>query len=302
MSPNCFSQRLHILQHVIFATILAATLPGLQGEEPEIETIDGLEELSLEEIDQQLNNPLTSLWSLTLQENFTLKKGDLTNSTQTANSFFFQPALPIPVGNDKTFIARPVIPLVTSPVADSGSKDGFSGHETGLGDIQLLSLYGPDKSDGLVWGIGPTFKFPTATDDLLGAGKWQTGPAAMLLNLGDTWTSGLVVQHWWSFAGDDDRASTNQTDLQYIFRRKIPGAASIGMGPTMTIDWQAEEGNRITLPIGLGITKTVRFGKTPVKIRFEPQYSLLKPDDFGTTWNFRFQITPVIPSPFSRAD
>ena len=122
----------------------------------------------------------------------------------------------------------------------------------------------------------------------------------MLLNLGETWTTGFVAQHWWSFAGDDNRPAINQTDFQYIFRRKIPGAASLGMGPTMTIDWRADDGNRVTLPIGLGITKTVRFGKMPVKLRFEPQYSLIKPDDFGTTWNFRVQVTPVIPSPVAR--
>jgi hypothetical protein len=73
---------------------------------------------------------------------------------------------------------------------------------------------------------------------------------------------------------------------------------SLGMGPTVVIDWEADSGNKLTLPIGLGITKTVRWGKVPIKLRFEPQYSVIRPDDFGTAWNFRIQITPVIPSPF----
>jgi hypothetical protein len=73
---------------------------------------------------------------------------------------------------------------------------------------------------------------------------------------------------------------------------------SIGMGPTVVVDWEADSGNKLTFPIGLGITKTVRWGKMPVKLRFEPQYSIIRPDDFGTAWNFRLQITPVIPSPF----
>lgn len=283
------------------ASLFFGLAPVLQSEEESIlETIDGAGELSLEEIDQQLNNPLTSLWSLTLQENFAIKKGDVTNQSQTSNTLFFQPALPIPVGDDMTFIARPVFPLATAPVPDADASDAFTGHDTGFGDIQLLTLYGPDKSEGLTWGLGPTFKFPTATADLLGEGKWQAGPSAMLLNLGEKWSTGMIVQHWWSFAGEDDRPSTNQTDLQYIFRRKIPGAASIGMGPTMTIDWTEDSGNRVTLPIGLGITKTVRLGKMPFKLRFEPQYSLIRPDGFGTGWNFRLQVTPVIPSPFSR--
>jgi len=42
-------------------------------------------------------------------------------------------------------------------------------------------------------------------------------------------------------------------------------------------------------------------GKTLMKVRFEFQYSIIKPDSFGTTWNFRFQLTPRDPpSPFAR--
>ena len=120
----------------------------------------------------------------------------------------------------------------------------------------------------------------------------------MLLNIGKPWVIGGVVQHWWSFAGEHDRSHISQTDFQYIIRRQIPGAMSIGMGPTVVVDWEADSGNKLTLPIGLGITKTVRWGKVPIKLRFEPQYSVIRPDDFGTAWNFRLQITPVIPSPF----
>jgi len=70
------------------------------------------------------------------------------------------------------------------------------------------------------------------------------------------------------------------------------------MGPTISINWEAEEGNRVTFPIGLGITKTIRLGGTPIKMRIEPQYSIIKPDDYGTEWNIRFQFTPVINRPF----
>jgi len=38
-------------------------------------------------------------------------------------------------------------------------------------------------------------------------------------------------------------------------------------------------------------------GHLPIKLRFEPQYSIIKPDDY---WNFRFQIAPVIPNPIDR--
>lgn len=88
-------------------------------------------------------------------------------------------------------------------------------------------------------------------------------------------------------------------DFQYVVRRSL-GTWSIGMGPTVKFDWKASSGNRVTLPIGLGVTKTVKIGKVPIKMRFEPQYSIIKPDDLGSSWNFRFQIAPVIPNPFLR--
>lgn len=256
---------------------------------------------SLSEINRRLENPLTSLWSLTFQENFSILKGDQID-TEYANNFFFQPFLPIPIGSDFLFAARPVIPLVTNAILipDSNNEIQRTGSKTGLGDIQLLSFLGPNRKDGIVWGAGATLKFPTATDDVLGEGKYQAGPAAMLFNMGKRWTVGLLAQHWWSYAGDSDRPKTNETNIQYVIRRQIPGAMSLGMGPTVAIDWEEDSGNQITLPVGLGLTKTVRIGKTPVKLRFEPQYSIIRPDDLGAEWNFRIQISPVIQSPFKR--
>jgi hypothetical protein len=261
---------------------------------------EAFEEANVDEISRKLENPLTTLWSLTLQENYSIVEGDTIDGSAWKNNLFFQPALPVPVGKekDKVLIIRPVIPWVSNPVFDFDSPTAVDGRETGLGDIQAFVMVGPNVARGKVWGLGATFKFPTASEDVLGQGKYQAGPAAMFLNIGNNWTSGFVVQHWWSVAGDDGRPNTNQTDLQYIARRAIPGGWSIGMGPTISIDWKAPGGEKVTFPIGLGITKTVKWGGTPIKMRLEPQYSIIKPDGLGTTWNIRLQFTPVIKSPF----
>jgi hypothetical protein len=42
----------------------------------------------------------------------------------------------------------------------------------------------------VLWGVGPTFVFPTASDDALGQGKCQVGPAAVGLYLGKQWIFG----------------------------------------------------------------------------------------------------------------
>jgi len=265
------------------------------------EDSDSLASADLGEIDRKLNNPLTDLWSLTFQGNYSLITGDAIENTYS-NTFIFQPALPVPVGKnkDKIFIARPVFPFVKTPVFDPLQPGRVDGHEWGFGDMQIFSMLGPNKNNGTLFGAGATFILPTASRDELGAGKWQAGPAAMWFNMGKPWVFGLILQHWWSFAGDSDRSHTNRTELQYVIRRSLSNGWGIGMGPTISYDWTADPDNRLTLPIGLGITKTVRIGKTPVKIRFEPQYSIIKPDNSGTEWNIRIMIVPVIKSPFTR--
>jgi len=255
---------------------------------------------NLDEISRQLDNPLTSLWSLTFENKTSIKKGDLLNGSETGNAFNFQPGLPIPMGESQewVFISRPVIPIVTNPILDSSSPSGVNGHTTGLGDIQMLSMVGPNRKDGLVWGAGATFKFPTATNDALGQDQYQAGPAAMLFNISKPWIAGALVQHWWSYTGRSGAAHTSQTDIQYVVRYSLPAAWSVGMGPTVSIDWEAPSDDRLTLPIGLGVTKTVRFGNTPVKFRLETHYSVIRPDSYGNEWVFLFRFAPVIPSPF----
>jgi len=259
-----------------------------------------LDTMSLEKISQKLENPLTNLWSLTFQENFSILTGSLSEQNQYGNNFFFQPFMPFPIASKYMITFRPVFPLVTSPVLIQEDSIVIKERKTGLGDIQLLTLFGPGSGSGIIWGAGITTRFPSATAEALGEGKWQAGPAAMFFYIKKPYTTGLLVQHWVSYAGDPDRPETNLTNIQYVFRYGLPKAWSIGMGPTIAVNWEREKGNRVTLPIGLGITKTVRWGKTPFKLRVEPQYSLIKPDDLGTEWNIRLQITPVIKRPGKR--
>jgi hypothetical protein len=221
---------------------------------------------TIDELNRQLENPLSRFWSLIFQENMYFNTGEFIDGTQFSNVFNF------------------------------GTQDGY---ETGFGDMQVFSLYGPDKKDGVIWGAGLTFIFPTASSENLGSGKVSMGPAVMVLSITKKWTIGGIIQQWNSIGGDPDQPETNQMDIQYIIRKQIQGKGmSIGMGPNISINWNAPEGNRLTFPIGLGITKTVKWGKTPWKLRLEPQYSIIKPENYGARWNIRIQVAPIIKNPF----
>ena len=261
------------------------------------QTIENSDQVSMDELNRQLENPLSRFWSLIFQENLSFNSGDAISGTEVSNVLNFQPSLPVPIGKSRVLLVRPVFPLVTTPVFDeSGEKTKT---ETGLGDVNVFSLYGPDKKDGLIWGAGLTFVLPTASSRNLGSGKYQMGPALMALSITKKWTLGTIVQHWNAIGGTSDRPDVAKTDIQYILRKQIQGKGmSIGMGPNISIDWTADSGNKVTFPIGLGITKTVKWGNTPWKLRFEPQYSIIKPEDYGSTWNIRIQVAPIVNNPF----
>jgi hypothetical protein len=94
------------------------------------------------------------LWSLIFQSNVTLNEGDLIENTEVSNILNFQPPMPVPIGKDSIWIGGPVICWVYAPKLDPSSPDGTDGHDSGFGDIQMLNLFGPMKSDGSLWGFG----------------------------------------------------------------------------------------------------------------------------------------------------
>jgi hypothetical protein len=254
-------------------------------------------EASLDELNRELENPLAKYWSLIMQDNWNFNNGDAVDGTYISNVFNFQPALPVPVFSSRVLLIRPVIPLVTSPTFDANGEK--TGRDTGFSDFQLFTLYGKDKKDGFLWGGGLTMTFPTASSPDLGSGKYQIGPAFMAFSITENWVLGFIFQHWNTVGGDENRDNVTKTDLQYIVRKQIPGKAmSIGMGPNVTINWEAEDGNKLSLPIGLGLTKTVKWGNIVWKMNLEPQYYIYKPDDYGTQWNIRIQLAPVFSIPF----
>lgn len=277
--------------------LLCGSVIYAQETNESLDSLKNSDEVSIDELNRQLENPLSRFWSLIIQENLSFNSGDAISGTEVSNVLNFQPSLPVPVGESRMLLVRPVFPLVTTPVFDESGEKTTT--ETGFGDINVFSLYGPDKKDGLIWGAGLTFVFPTASSRNLGSGKYQMGPALMALSITKKWTLGTIIQHWNAIGGSSDRPDVAKTDIQYILRKQIQGKGmSIGMGPNISVDWTAESGNKVTLPIGLGVTKTVRWGKTPWKLRFEPQYSIIKPEDYGSTWNIRIQIAPIVNNPF----
>jgi hypothetical protein len=180
--------------------------------------------------------------------------------------------------------------------------DLFDGRTTGFGDMYYVGLFAPKKGTDMgngkfLWGAGFDLGIPTATEDILGTGKWTAGPSALGVYMGPKWKVGALVTQYWDFAGDDDRDDVNMTNLQYFVYYSLNETTSIGASPNIIANWEQNSDNAFTVPIGLGISKTIQFGKVPVRLGAEFHYSVVQPDDVvGTEWDFRFYIIPAAPS------
>jgi hypothetical protein len=160
---------------LLAAPDLAATQPAASGAR-------GSEEASHDELNEQLNNPVSTIWSLNFQSNFQFFEGHLADQTHWQYNFNFQPVLPLRLTESWNLVTRPILPVLAgADVPDPAARGGFEEH-SGLGDLSLTSFLAAAKR--VLCGVGPTFIFPTATSNALGAGKGQAGPAALALHMG----------------------------------------------------------------------------------------------------------------------
>ncbi len=181
--------------------------------------------------------------------------------------------------------------------------DIFEGRTTGFGDMYYVGLVSPKKpiklesGSKLLWGAGLDLGFPTASEDLLGTGRWLGGPSGLGVYMGPKWKIGALVQQYWDFAGDDDRDDVNLTNLQYFVYYSLDETTSIGAAPNIIANWEQDSDNAFTVPVGIGINKTLQIGKVPVRFGLEFHYSVVQPEDtVGTDWNVRFYVIPAVPS------
>ena len=157
----------------------------------------------------------------------------------------------------------------------------------------FLSPAAPHK---LIWGFGPTFLLPTATNDILGQGKWGAGPSVVLLTQPRNWTVGALMDNIWSFAGPQSRAPINQFLLQYFVNYNMSGGWYVGSQPIITANWRAPANNVWLMPAGLAVGRITRLGAQSINAQAGLYYSAIHPQDlpYGK-WQLRLQLAFLFP-------
>jgi len=135
---------------------------------------------------------------------------------------------------------------------------------------------------------------PTGTDEKLGTEKFGLGPTAVGLLQRGPWTTGVLVNHIWSVAGDDDREDVSSTYMQPFLVYTTPGALSIALNTESTYDWEAE---KWTVPLNLVVSQLFRLGKglPPIQIAAGPRYWIDTPPGGPDKFGLRAVLTVLLP-------
>ena len=254
---------------------------------------------SLEEINNKLNNPGTDLAQLNFKLTWNLYTGGLPgSSSQESLTLNFQPVLPFSLEDGGRLLVRPSIPLTWQPSFNAG-KGGFD-ENFGLGDSQLVAFYSrTEAKKGYMWGLGATSQFPTHTDSALGKDQFQLGPAGFAGMMGKWGSAGVFPQHFWNIGGNNE-GYTAFSVIQFWYWFNVGNGYQLGGSPIITYDWTiSDSAEAWTVPVNVGLAKTIMVEKTPVKLKFEGIYYIDQPGTFGPDYGFQLTITPVIENPLA---
>lgn len=143
-----------------------------------------------------VQNPVASLISVPLQNNTNF---DIGPNNHTQNTLNIQPVIPVRVSNNWNLIMRIITPVIYQPsipslVFQSNTPLNHLG-TLGLGDMNPTFFLSPAKPEKLIWGVGPAFLLPTATERVLGQGKWSIGPSLVALIQPGNWTIGALINN-----------------------------------------------------------------------------------------------------------
>ena len=245
-------------------------------------------------------NPVAKKISLEYQSTFQFNYG---KEEKTGYVGMFQPVMPFTLG-PINFINRPMLSIIALPevtVGDDGTIPGLPTppvgqpgeilKTSGIGDFTYQLFLSPAKPGGIIWGLGPALTFPTASDPLLGNGKYAMGPAGVLLAQPGSMTVGLLMMNSWSYAGDSERSDTNQFMMQYFIDYGLGGGWALATSPLITANWRSK-GKKWMVPVGGGVNRMFK-GSVPIQLKLPFYWNASRPDT-ASNWTMMISVQPVI--------
>jgi hypothetical protein len=216
-----------------------------------------------------------------------------------SNVLNIQPVYPVSLGK-WNLINRAIVPVIYREEIVPGT-----GSASGLGDISYTGFFSPADPGDVIWGVGPSFLFPTATDDRFASDKFSAGVGVVALTMPKNWVVGVLAQNVWSVAGDDDAEDVNFLLLQPIINYNLNDGWYLTSVPVLTANWEADSSNRWTIPVGGGVGKIMRWGKQAVDMSIQVFYNVEHPEPLiaqapnahneGSSWAIEVKLKFLFP-------
>jgi hypothetical protein len=208
-----------------------------------------------------------------------------------SNSLQIQPVLPFQF--TETFLLVPR--LVATPVTYIPDLTQAKGGTTGLADTTVTLFITPVNAGKLfIWGVGPALLAPTATHADIGGGKWDIGPAIVLLTEPKWGSAAVLAQNLSSLPGHSNRVSVDQMQIETSVSYNLPRDWYLLTAPTINADWTQVTGNRWLVPLGGGAGRTLEMGHYAVDVNLALYYNAIRPSP-APKWQLSLQFTLIYP-------
>ena len=200
-----------------------------------------------------------------------------------------QPVIPFELNSNWNLITRTVLPITNQPELAPGVGSAF-----GMGDTTFTPFLSPRSNSKFIWGIGPVFLFPTATNSVLGGEKWGIGPSGVGLIQEGPWTVGVLGNQIWSVAGNVDHPSISQALMQPFISYSFPHGWSVSFLSESTYNWKATNNNHWLVPLDFTFAKIAIVGKQALSLGAGVRYFPVKPQG-QAVWGLRFTLSLLFP-------
>ena len=244
---------------------------------------------AIREMARKAQDPLGDLRAIMTDNTIGFNGGP--DENDTSFGFQLQPVYSIPT-EKMNMILRAVIPIVgveqdvvIPPLGSDGRP--ISGDKWGISDPTIQYFFSP-KSDGTwKWGVGPQVSLKMRSSDRQAGAGWGAGVSGVVFGGVGNWALGAIAMQHWGNESNFSLATLQPIVLYNI--DAIPGAY-IGYNNSITYNWNADSGDKLSVPLGLTAGRTILVGNNGLDLSIGV-YKVVERPEGAPDWQFKFGIS-----------